>query len=390
MAKKSTSTRPADRSGTRESTSKRGPIRYAVVGLGYISQVAALPAFEHARNSKLAALVSDDPTKLKKLGAKYRVKSLCSYDEYNDLMRSGEVDAVYIGLPNTLHAEYAVRAANAGVHVLCEKPMATTATDCKWMIGAARDAGVKLMIAYRLHFERGNMSAVEIAKSGKLGDLRVFTSDFTNMVDDRDNIRLDAQLGGGTLWDIGIYCINAARYVFRSEPTEVVAWTAQGNDPRFAQVEEAASAILRFPGERLASFTCSFGAAGVSSYRVIGTRGDLRVEPAYEFADEIAHTLTIGSRKSQRTFPKRDQFAPELVYFSDCILHDREPEPSGEEGLYDVQIIQALYRAAKSGKPVKLDLPPRADRPGLATEIQRPPVAKPELVHATGPSTKGD
>src|SRR5258707_7118581 len=152
-------------------TSKhRRQIRYAVVGLGYIAQVAVLPAFAHARkNSRLTALVSGDPEKLKTLGRRYHVDHLFSYREYDDCLRSGMVDAFYIALPNHLHADYTIRAARAGIHVLCEKPMAVTEKECRAMIQAAERAGIKLMIGYRLHFEEANMTAVRIVRSGKLG-----------------------------------------------------------------------------------------------------------------------------------------------------------------------------------------------------------------------------
>jgi glucose-fructose oxidoreductase len=176
----------------RQNSSSRGKrkIRYAVVGLGYISQIAVLPAFAHAaKNSELAALVSDDSEKLKKLGRKYRVGRLHRYDEYDALLASGEVDAVYIGLPNHLHHEYTLRAARAGIHVLCEKPMAVTVEECEDMIRACQASNVKLMIAYRLHFEEANLMAIEIANSGRIGELRIFDSVFTNQVEE-GNIRL--------------------------------------------------------------------------------------------------------------------------------------------------------------------------------------------------------
>jgi glucose-fructose oxidoreductase len=145
--------------------------------------VAILPAFAQAKqNSKLTALVSDDPEKLKKLGRRYGIQRLCRYEEVDDLLNSGEIDAVYIALPNSMHEDYAIRAARAGVHVMCKKPMAVTAAECEEMIEPARENHVKLMIAYRLHFERGNLEAAEIARSGKLGDLRFFTSQFSMQV----------------------------------------------------------------------------------------------------------------------------------------------------------------------------------------------------------------
>ena len=227
--------------------SRNHSIRYAVVGLGYIAQAAVLPAFRHARNSKLAALVSGDSKKLKALGRKYGVDGLYSYDQYDELLRSGTIDAVYIAVPNSMHAKYTIRAADAGIHVLCEKPMAVTETECRQMIDACRRNNVKLMIAYRLHFEPANLGAVELVQSNKLGNVRLFDSIFTMNVKDGD-IRLDRELGGGTLYDIGIYCINAARYLFRAEPVEVSAVSVSNSDPRFREVDEMTAAILRLPG----------------------------------------------------------------------------------------------------------------------------------------------
>jgi len=298
------------------------------------------------------------------------------------LLKSGDIDAVFIALPNSLHAEYAERAARAGVHVLCEKPMAVTEAECQLMARVAREHKVKMMVAYRLHFERANLEAIEIARSGRIGEPRLFTSTFTMSVVP-DNIRVKRGLGGGVLYDIGIYCINAARVLFRDEPTEV--WAAGAGV--IGDVEESVSAVLRFPNERLASFTCSFGATKVSEYRLVGTKGELAVDPAYEYAKPLEHRLSLeGNVVSERRFAKRDQFAPELLYFSDCILHNRDPEPSAEEGLADVRIIRALYQSMESGRPVELGPFRRSERPSLEQEIRRPPIEKPSVIHAQAPS----
>jgi glucose-fructose oxidoreductase len=367
--------------------SQQKKIRYAVVGLGHIAQVAVLPAFSHAENSELAALVSDDPEKLEKLGRRYKVKARFSYDDYDQCLRSGIVDAVYIALPNHLHRTFAERAARAGVHVLCEKPMAVTEEDCLSMIRVAEENGVKLMVAYRLHFEEANLKAIDLVQAGKLGDARLFDSVFTMQVKEGD-IRLSPrELGGGTLYDIGIYCINAVRNIYGAEPMEVVAFNSNNGDPRFRDCEEMTSAILRFPGrERLASFTCSFGAADVSSYRVVGTEGELLMDPAYEYAGELVQRVTIKGKSRERKFAKRDQFAAELISFSECILTGASPEPSGWEGLADVRVIRALYRSADTGQPVILEPFEKEDRPSLDQEITRPPVRKPELVNTEAPS----
>ena len=360
-------------------------IRYAVVGLGHIAQNAVLPAFAHARrNSILSALVSDDSTKRRTLGRRYAVPATFGYDGFDDMLEADLVDAVYISLPNSLHREYAERAAARGVHVLCEKPLAVTAEDCEAMISACDTHGVKLMTAYRLHFEAANMRAVEIARSGKLGEPRLFTSTFTMQVRAGD-IRLQKAMGGGTLHDIGVYCIQAARLLFRAEPVEVLATAATGKDRRFGEVDEMISAMLRFPGDRLASFIVSFGAADVSSYRLVGTKGSLVLDPAYEYAGERRMRVTTGNRTRERRFKPADQFAPELLHFSDCIVHDRTPEPSGVEGWIDVKIIEALLRSARSGRPERLDLPAGERPPSVDQVVHRPPVGRPELVGVRPP-----
>ena len=299
------------------------------------------------------------------------------------------VDAVYLALPNHLHREYAVRAAAAGVHVLCEKPMAVTEEECRAMIKAAEQNDVKLMVAYRLHFEAGNLEAIEVAKGGgPLGDVRFFTSEFSQQVSD-ENVRVSetADHGGGPIYDMGVYCINAARYLFRSEPIEVSAINARKpGDDRFSRVGEMASVTMHFPEERLATFICSFGAAHVSRYSLFGTKGNLRVEPAYGYATPVGHELTIGDRTRRKTFPKRDQFAAELAYFSSCILKDKDPEPSGYEGLLDVRVVQAIYESIRTGRSVRLEHPIEKKKPSLRQQIRRPAHGKPEVIRAKPPS----
>ena len=363
-----------------------GKIRYAVVGLGHIAQNAILPAFEHARkNSVLTALFSDDPVKLRAMAREYGVGNIFSYEDYDAILRSGEIDAVYIAAPNHLHADYCSRAAQAGVHVLCEKPLAANEEECEEVIRACAENQVQLMTAYRLHFERGNLEAIELVRAGKIGEPRIFNSVFAMQVR-AGNVRTQPQPGGGTLYDIGVYCINAARYMFRAEPTEVFCFSASGKDPRFRHVEEMTSAILRFPEERLANFTASFGAADAADFEIIGTRGKLRVRQAYEYSMPVILEWTVDGRTRKKTFGLRDQFAPELLYFSDCILRDKEPEPSGIEGLLDVHIVRSLYESAERGLPVKLKQLARRKRPSLRQEIFRRRVIKPRLVRVAPPT----
>ena len=234
------------------------------------------------------------------------------------------------------------------------------------------------MVAYRLHFEKGNLEAVRLAKSGKLGKLRIVDSEFAQQVVE-DNIRVTEPVenAGGPVYDMGVYCINAARYLFQAEPTEAFASSARNGESRFRKVDEMTSVVMRFPEDRLATFTCSFGAADISRYTLIGTEGSLTADPAYEYAMGIKHQASIGKKTMTRKFPKRDQFAAELIYFSDCSLKGKEPEPSGLEGLADVRIVRDEW----------LDFHncPRK-KAYISAEIHRPPHGKPKTVNVQSPS----
>ena len=285
--------------------------------------------------------------KRREIARRYRLDHAFDYDDYEACLE--QVDAVYIALPNSQHAEYTIRAARAGVHVLCEKPMAVTVDECERMIAACAEHRVKLMIAYRLHFEEINLKVIDLVRKGRIGEPKFFNSSFSMTVR-RGDIRTKKAFGGGSLYDIGVYCINAARYLFRAEPKEVVAVSVNSGVKALAEIDESTAAILRFDGERVASFVTSFNAGDVAEYRIVGTKGDIHVDPAYEYAEGLGYTLTVGGKAQRKTIGKRDQFAPELLHFSDCILRDRAPEPSGEEGLQDVRIVQALYESAEIGK----------------------------------------
>src|ERR1700682_562389 len=291
----------------RSSRKSERTVGYVVIGLGHIAQAAVLPAFRHAReNSRLVAVVSDTEEKRRKLAKKSRCAAY-SYDELDECLAREDVGAAYLCEPNDKHAEFTIRCAGAGVHVLCEKPLAASEEECRRMIEACEEAGVKLMTAYRLHFEPANLEVVKLIRQGKIGDLRFFSSDFSFQVKE-DNIRTSAEHGGGPVWDIGIYCINAARYCFRSDPIEVFALRAdRPGDPRFKEVHEGMSATLKFPGDRLATFNVSFGAAATSTYRIVGTKGDICLDDAYEYVGEREMTVTVQDKSHTRKFGMTDQ-----------------------------------------------------------------------------------
>lgn len=361
-------------------------VRYAVVGAGNIAQVAVLPAFANAgSNSELVAVVSGDEEKRRVLGERYGLEHLGGYDEYEEVLQASGADAVYIALPNHMHREYTERAAQAGVHVLCEKPMALTVEDCEAMIDACEEAGVKLMIAYRLHFEEANLTSIDLARKGNIGEPMIFAGLLTHQVRAGD-IRQIADVGGGALYDEGLYCINAARYLFDAEPTEVSCNWNVGSDPRSEGVDDTTSAILRFPGGKLAIFAVSQVAASVSSFRLVGTEGDVLVEEAFAYVGDRTLRITRDGETEVRTISSQDQFAPELLYFSHCVLEDKEPEPSGLEGLADVRIMQALQESARTGRVVSLSPFSRGERPDPSQLIVRPAVEQQETVHAPSPT----
>lgn len=360
-------------------------IGYAVIGLGHITQQALLPGFRNASgNSRLVALVSGDADKREELGERYKVPTF-DYAELDECLDLPDVDAVYIGLPNDLHADYVVRCARKGVHVLCEKPMAMSSVECERMIAACSEADVKLMIAYRLHLERANLKAIQKIIDGRIGEPRYFSSVFSYQVAG-DNIRVDKERGGGPQWDIGVYCVNAARYLFRAEPTEVFAMSAsRSGDERFAETPEMHSVLMRFPDDRLAQFTCSFGAATTASWEVLGTEGKLRLENAYEYEGERLLKWEVEEEPRKKKFSPNDQFGPQLKYFSECITEDREPEMNGYEGLADVRIIEAIDQSVTERRPIRLEPFEKRQRPSPEMAQNEQPVLTEDLVDAEAP-----
>jgi predicted dehydrogenase len=361
------------------------PVRFAVVGLGNFAQTAILPAFANTQDkAELRALVTGDVEKAAKLSRKYKAPAY-GYDDYEGLLASGKLDAVYIATPNSEHRTYVEPAARAGVHVLCEKPLAYSVEDARAIVNTCRVHKVRLMTAYRLHFEEGNLAAIEAAHSGKIGEARLFTSVHTMQIEP-DNIRVDLSLGGGPLEDIGIYCLNAARYIFKAEPEEVTAFAIRGKDRRFKEVPEAVSATLRFPKERLATFLCGFGETKVSEYQIIGTEGVLKMDSAFTWNGDIEQTVSHKEKSKTKTFKHRDQIAAEIIYFSDCIRQNKNPEPSGQEGLLDVRIIDALRRSYLDHRTIKLRPLAKKRRPHGGQSIKRNPAKKPAPVKAPPPS----
>ena len=337
-------------------------VRYAVVGAGWISQIAFMPGVDLTGNSKMTAIVTGNPEGAAKLADFYGIEHVYSYEQYDEMLAADVVDAVYIALPNSMHADYTIRAARAGKHALVEKPLAVTEAECEAMIDAADKAGVYLMTAYRLHSEPANVEVLEQIRSGAIGQPRIFSSVFSFHTF-AGNHRLKSEHWGGPLQDIGVYCLNAARHVFAAEPVEASAMKYHGDNPMFAEVEESIAVNLRFPEGGLAQFTVSFGAEEVDRFSVVGTEGEIILDRAYDFQSPTTMTLLRGGEAEVRKFDQTDQFAGQTVYFSDCILTGTPPESDGDEGLADVRALLAIEKAAVTGQPQQIASPPRTRHP---------------------------
>ncbi|MFC4793104.1 Gfo/Idh/MocA family protein [Hymenobacter endophyticus] len=334
---------------------------FAIVGLGKFAQEQMMPAFKDCKHARITALVSGSPDKAKKLATEYGVdtKNIYSYDNFDSIKDNPAVDVVYIVLPVGMHAEYTVRAAKAGKHVLTEKPMANTPEDCQKMIDACKKANVKLMVAYRAQYEPFNLEAIARIRKGELGKVMQITADHGRIVDPTgdkaDTWRVQKKLaGGGSLMDLGIYSLNATRYLTGEEPVEVTALEMSDKaDPRFKEVEDRIHFTLRFPSGILATCTSSYSTEGVKRYRVFGDKAWLDLDPATDYYE---HKMVIGDKDGQQQpkIKEGNQFAAELDHMAECVLQNKTPKTPGEEGLKDVRLIMAIYEAARTGKKVKV------------------------------------
>ena len=339
-------------------------VGFAVVGLGDLALNQIIPAFGRCKKAKLVAVVSGSPEKGKQVAREHGLadKAVYDYKNYDDLRHNEEVDVIYIVLPNGLHAEYTVRGAQAGKHILCEKPMANSTAECQEMIGACQKAGRKLMIAYRIQYEPHNRLAQKFLREKKYGATKLIDAVNGQNQGDPGQWRHDKKLaGGGALPDVGLYCLNTTRFLVGEEPTEVSAMTySTPDDPRFKEVEESVTWQMRFPGGVLANCATSYGIHENRRYRVSAETGWFGLDPAFSYENLQMETSQAEGMLVYRAhvglMPK-DQFALEMDHMAECVLEDKRPYTPGEEGLQDQRIMEAIYESAASGKPVKIVTP---------------------------------
>ena len=327
--------------------------RYAVIGLGRIAG-HFMPAALATTNSQITGLVSGHRDKADRIAAQYGVAagSIYNYENFDEIAHNPNVDAVYVALPNSMHAEYTIRAAKAGKHVLCEKPMATSVADAEAMIAACKAAHVKLMIAYRCHYEPTNLKAIRLIREGALGTVQAIDSSAGFNIGPNE-WRCNKKLaGGGPLFDIGIYSLNATRYLSGEEPEHISAYASTiDHDARFAEVEENVSWTMRFPSGIVASCATTYGADMPGYYRVYGSKGWLEVENAFVY-EGLRLRAKFGGTVIDEPNPARDpsHFQAETEHFSHCVQNNLEPQSPGEEGLRDMRYMAEIYRSA--GIPV--------------------------------------
>ena len=333
-------------------------VGYAVVGLSSISEVAVLPAFRHSKKSRVVALVSHDLKRARELGKRFGVKGCYSYEDYDRCLSQPDVDGVFIASVNGAHAEQTIRAAAAGKHVLCEKPMANSVGDCRRMVEACHQNKVRLMIAYRKYFEPGSLALKKLVDSGKLGRLRHIFSTYTEIVDPvkAKHWQLNRRLaGGGSLMDIGIYCVNSMRFLAGSSPLDATAMSWTDDPQRFSGVEDSIAFRLTHPGGLVCQGTSSYSAQAASFVQIHGDKGWAALNPAFAFEEERRLFGKIQGRWFEQKFKVIDEFVLELDTFATCVRQGRAPVPDGVEGMRDIATVEAIYRSAQENRTVPVE-----------------------------------
>ena len=342
-----------------ERTPVDGTVRFAILGLGAFVRDRALPAIEETDSCSVGILVSSTPDEARELAEMYEATAVIDYDAFLAGEHADAYDAIYIGLPNALHDEYAIAAADREKHVLCEKPLSVSADRARQIRDACTEADVTLMTAYRLQLEPTVRRTRELVQADVIGDVHQIHGSFTNPLfsyTTPDSWRLDPTLsGGGALMDLGIYPLNTSRFILEDDPTEVVAMTYSSGPP-YDEVDEHVAFQLRFPSGATASCSASFDAHPHSQLQLVGTDGFITIEAP--FAGVVPHNIVVesGEVHVEHTGQPIDEVREEFAYFAYCVLTGTRPEPDGDDGVADLDVIEAAYRSAEDGHCVELSI----------------------------------
>lgn len=338
------------RSSADAAAQQKRKLGIALVGLGNYSTNQLAPALRQPKLCHLAGIVTGTPAKAVAWQKKYGIpeKNSYTYETMDQVANNPDIDVIYIVLPNGMHAEYTIKAAEAGKHVICEKPMATSVADCERMIDACKRNKVHLSIGYRLHYEPHHQQVMELGQQQLFGPVQKIEAADSFVIGDPDVWRLDKKLaGGGPLMDLGIYCVQAALYTTGELPNAITARFGEVTRPRyFDEVEQSISWQMEFPGGAIADCTTSYDKNENLLYGQ-AAKGWWRLQPAYSYTG-----ITGKTSEGKMNYPQVNQQARQMDGIAQNILENRESRVPGEMGLRDVRLLTAIYEAAKTGKRI--------------------------------------
>lgn len=326
----------------------RSKLGIALVGLGKYSTEQLAPALQETTHCYLAGIVTGTPAKAKEWKSKYDIpaENIYDYQNFESIRNNPAIDIVYIVLPNSMHEEYVIKAARAGKHVICEKPMAITVEECDRMIAACKEAGRMLSIGYRLHFEPYNKEMMRLGRERAFGNITSMRAE--NGMKSVEGWRLDRQLaGGGPLMDVGIYCVQGIRYTTGMEPIAVRAQEGPKKDKeKFKTVEESLTWQMEMPGNIIAECKTSYS-EDMDLLRGEAEKGWFELSPAYDY-----NGLSGRTSADKMKLPQINQQAAQMDDFAQAIKENRPTPVPGEMGRQDVKILQAIYKAMETGERI--------------------------------------
>lgn len=326
-------------------------LRWGVLSTANIGRIAVNPAIRAAHNGDLVAVGSRDGVRAREFAERHDIPAW--YDSYEAVLEDSSIDAVYIPLPNSMHREWCIRAAEHGKHVLCEKPLASNEAESLEMEAAASANGTLLMEAFMYRFHPRTNRVLDLVRSGAVGEVRAIRSAFTFRLTRPNNIRLQPELGGGGLMDVGCYCVNISRTVMGQEPIEVQAWARWHENG----VDDQLAGALRFAGGAIAQFDCSLAMERREYYEIAGTDGNLDVPVAFLPGHDatVIHEHHGRGESRDHVVPGDDEYRLMVEHFGDCAIHGTPLRYSAAEAAANMRVIDALYRSARDeGRPVKL------------------------------------
>ncbi len=322
----------------------------ALVGLGNYAARQLAPSLQETSRCYLSGIVTGTPEKAEKWKSQYNIpdQNIYNYENFDSIAENKSIDVVYVVLPNSMHHEFVLRAAKAGKHVFCEKPMGISVKECEEMIEACKKAGVRLFVGYRLHSEPHHKAAMKFRTKDEAA-IKYVHSEFAFKIGDPNQWRLKKSLaGGGAMMDLGIYAVQAARYSIGEEPIYVTAQEYKTDSKKFSEVDETILWQMEFPGGAVSNSFTSYSSLA-NRFFISTETGWMELRPAFNYRGIKGRT-----DEGEMNLPEINQQAAQMDDFSKCIIDNLNSDASGEEGLKDLKVIEAIYRSIKTGKKEKV------------------------------------